>query len=86
VVVANNLPTGLRDTAKWIAAKDPLATNHIYCTQAADEIERLREALERIASHTGRRMVPAGRRLIDVTHRDLSEIARTALAQENSRG
>lgn len=37
------LAQGLRDTARWIRAKDPLATNYLYCLQAVDELERERE-------------------------------------------
>lgn len=35
------LVAGLRDTAKWIRATDPLATNFIYCLQAADALAAL---------------------------------------------
>lgn len=49
----SDLAAGLRDTAKWIRSRDPIATNYLFCLQAADAIERLREALihaERILS------------------------------------
>lgn len=35
------LASGLRDTATWIRSKDPLATNWLYCVQAADALEAL---------------------------------------------
>ncbi len=35
------LVQGLNDTAKWIRARDPLATNYLYLVQAADALTRL---------------------------------------------
>ena len=32
------LAQGLRDTAKWIRSKDPLATNYLFCLQAAETL------------------------------------------------
>lgn len=33
--MSEELAQGLRDTAKWIRSKDPLATNYLFCLQAA---------------------------------------------------
>src|SRR3569833_663318 len=32
------LAEGLRDTARWIRAQDPNATNYIYCLRAAEAL------------------------------------------------
>lgn len=44
---------GLRDVAKWIRAKDPLATNWVYCERAADLISMMTDMLAVLEWYAG---------------------------------
>lgn len=49
---------GLRDTARWIRAKSRLATNYLYCVQAADALEALSTPMADAALPEGMVAVP----------------------------